>query len=82
MNRCSACKAALVWALTPTGAKAPVEEAVEPGGNVLMLRPAGLDAPLAVVLSQAALEHARERGVPLHFNHFARCPEKEKFQRE
>lgn len=71
----------MTWAMSTSGARSPIETAVSEAGNVLLLHPRGLEVTLAVVLSKEALEMARERGLPLHLNHFSTCPERERFKR-
>ena len=78
---CRGCGEELLWALTPAGKKAPVEVKRSEEGNVLVLKPAGLDTYLAVTLSAEMLTRAQERGVPLHLNHFAHCPSREDFKK-
>lgn len=74
---CGTCSAPIVWALTPTGKRSPVDEPLDgEKGNVLLTRPAWLGQPLATTLAGATLELARQRGVPLHLNHWATCPDK------
>jgi hypothetical protein len=80
-DACSACGCPLTWALSTGGAPSPIETETSDKGNVLLINPRGLGATLAVVLSKGALELARTREVPLHLNHFAYCPEKERFKR-
>ncbi len=80
---CKACQARLIWAITPTGAKAPIDrDPVEEDGNVLLLFPTGLPDPLAVTLSGYALETARKSPVKLRLNHFATCPDRDQFKQE
>lgn len=78
---CSACGKRLIWSITPTGAKAPINQAPSDDGNVLVLLPTGLDAPLAITLSKDALEQARAKGMALRLNHFSDCEFKEQFKR-
>lgn len=77
---CGSCGAPIVWALTPGGKRSPIDLPVVEKGNVMLTRPAWLGQPLATTLSGAALELARQRGVPLHLNHYATCPEREEWR--
>lgn len=77
---CEACGTAIVGARTRSGAKAPV--VLEPSdiGNVLLFRTPSGDTECRT-FSGAVLEKLREEGVPLRVNHFANCPERERFER-
>lgn len=80
--RCRACDTAIMWTLSPSGKRTPVTITGEgEAGNVLLLKTAYLDSPLAVVLSGEALERARAQGAQLMLNHFANCPEAAQFRR-
>jgi hypothetical protein len=68
--------------MSTSGARSPIETATSTAGNVLLLHPRGLEVTLAVVLSKDALEMAKQLGVPLHLNHFATCPERERFRKQ
>jgi hypothetical protein len=70
----------LIWCYTPAGKKAPIEEAAHPDGNVMVLKPHGWSQPLAIVLTGPALALAQGTSTPLHLNHFATCPERERFK--
>lgn len=89
MAECGSCHAQIVWAITPAGARAPIDR--QPNrekGNVLLLQPAALQADgehvlLAVVLSKDALKLAQERnvhGVSLYTNHWATCPDRQEWR--
>jgi hypothetical protein len=78
---CSACHCRLVWAVTPTGARAPIERDPDPDGNVLILDVSHLGL-MAVTLSKEGLQLARDHGLPLRLNHFASCEFKEQFRRQ
>lgn len=79
---CGSCHAPIYWALTPAGARAPVD--LNPDrekGNVLLLRPSSFGATLAVTLSKDTLKIARDNRVPLRTNHYAVCPDREEWRR-
>lgn len=80
-DRCTACNAELIWALTPSGKRAPINHEQDPHGNVIVLQPRGLIQKLAVTLSGATLDLARTTGMPLHLNHFADCIAADDFKR-
>lgn len=82
MNACSACGQALTWALTPAGKRAPINTDPSDTGNVLILQPRNLTEKLAITLSGPTLNLARASGLPLHLNHFADCPDADRFTAE
>lgn len=82
---CKTCKAEIVFAMTPSGASAPIDlYPVREGGNVLLLAPTGGGGGegvlVAVVLSKGALDAAREKRVPLRLNHWATCPDRQEWR--
>lgn len=81
METCSACGSHMIWAISPAGARSPIDYAPSEKGNVLLLSPTDLGQVLAVVLTKDGLDLARERGIPLRLNHFASCPNAEEFRR-
>lgn len=80
-DRCSACGAALIWALTPAGAKMPVNQALDKErGNVLLQAPAQLGRQvIAVTLSGEALALARRTQAGLRLEHHVSCPDAKLF---
>jgi hypothetical protein len=81
VDQCTACDARLIWAITPGGAKSPIDHDPSEQGNVLLLAPTGLGEVLAVVLSARALGLARARGLELRCSHFVTCPNREEFRK-
>jgi hypothetical protein len=81
MDKCKACEATMIWAISPAGARSPIDYAPSEQGNVLLLSPTGLGEVLAVVLSKDGLELARNRGLQLRTSHFVTCPNREEFKR-
>lgn len=82
-SECGSCRAPIVWALSPAGAKSPID--VYPHaekGNVLLSAPTGFGAVLAVTLSKDALRLARERRLPLRLSHWVTCPDREQHAAE
>ena len=71
----------LIWAISPAGARSPIDYVPSEKGNVLLLSPTDLGQVLAVVLTKDGLDLARERGIPLRLNHFASCANAEEFRR-
>jgi len=92
VSRCEACDAAIVWAKNDvTGRVAPVNRAVDPFGNVVLLAAQGQYH----VLSAAALSYLRCEALfteepnelasllihTRHTLHFATCPKADHFRR-
>jgi hypothetical protein len=78
---CEGCGLPLIWAHTPTGARAPIVRDSSDDGNVLLLRHTQLGV-IAVQLTKDMLEEARRQGVELRRNHFADCPNRAQFARK
>jgi hypothetical protein len=75
-DQCRSCHAPVIWAISPAGARSPIDPEPVAEGNVLLLKPHALrDWTLAVVLSGDILETARARG-PLWVSHWSSCPDK------
>lgn len=70
--RCSSCNGRIVWALTSTGRRMPVDLAPVEGGNVLLVEQAGGLPPRAEVLGKA---DRPAEGVLTYLSHFSTCPE-------
>lgn len=73
---CGTCKAPIVWAMTPTGAKAPIDVHPDPKANVLLIQHSDYGL-LAITLSGDALDRARAGSAPLRTNHWMTCPDRE-----
>jgi hypothetical protein len=81
---CEACGKQIVGALTRKGVVAPIELEPDPRGNVLLFRksaPGYPDATQCRTFAGFALDELVSQGVPLRLNHFAYCPERERFKR-
>lgn len=77
---CRACGAELVFALTPTGSAAPVTMEPRDHGNVLLFR--GLEGEMRCAqLDPGIAATLKSQGVPLRLNHFADCPERDRFKK-
>lgn len=78
---CEACGVKLIGGYTAQGKVAPIEAEPSPTGNVLLQKHA--DGTIAAITfgneTAAAL---RERHVELRLNHFASCPQRERFGRD
>lgn len=80
-DRCKACNAAIYWAITPSGARQPIDHGASEQGNILLVNPSGLGELLAVALSKDALTLARARPVMLRMPHHATCPDVQQFRK-
>lgn len=81
------CGERLIAARTISGGVAPITVEVKQDGNVWLGRaqeegPDGSHEVRSLVLGGPLLELAREQGMGLHLNHFANCPDVEKFRRK
>ncbi len=77
---CEACGEPLVGALTINKKVAPIELAIADAGNVWLGRSKSGEV-ICATLGGPLLEKAREVGIALHLNHFAYCPQRERFAR-
>ena len=80
------CGEKLIAAKTVSGAVAPITAEVKENGNVWLGRARDPEADgshvvASAVLGGALLDLARVQGMGLHLNHFADCPDKERFRR-
>lgn len=78
---CQACGVEMIGGLTLQGKVAPVEAEPSAGGNVLLQRHAD-GTVAAVTFGNDTADALRQRGVELRLNHFASCPERERFNRQ
>lgn len=83
---CEACQEPMIGALTINGKVAPVELRAHDNGNVWLGRGVardgcGVGPVICATLAGDILDKAREVGIALHMNHFATCPERERFER-
>jgi hypothetical protein len=78
-QRCEACEAPLIACLTKAGKVAPIVFNPSDEGNVLVFRKDG-DLHCRT-FGGDTLAKLHEEGVPLRTNHFADCPERERFKR-
>ena len=77
--QCAACSARLVGARTINGKVAPIELDLADDGNCFIFRAKG--EVRVAALGGPLLEEARRQGFELRHNHFATCPESERFRR-
>lgn len=78
---CTACGKPMIGALTATEKVAPVEVDPSDVGNVLLQRHAD-GVFVAITFGNETAEALRQRGVELRLNHFATCPERERFSKD
>lgn len=76
---CSACGAPLIWALSATGRPSPITREPKAGGNALVFQRDGEVRWVACAPGIAAW--LSSAGVPLRLNHFADCPQADRFRR-
>lgn len=86
-SRCRACGASIIWALTDRGKRAPIDAEPNPerGNMVLWYDDGGDAAGEPRVSSVASVELITGGTVPMRerrLNHFATCPEADRFQPE
>lgn len=62
-SKCRSCGAAIIWCVTTTGKRIPIDEAPFPGGNMIL--DGECDAIVAVVVPV---------GEGTHRSHFVTCP--------
>jgi hypothetical protein len=75
---CVACGKPLIGARTKDGAVAPITLDVQVKGNVLLFQSSvGIEGR---VFAGDVLDKLKEQGVPLRLNHFADCPDAERFR--
>jgi hypothetical protein len=79
---CRSCGARIVWAITSSGKRMPVDAASSPIGNIMLVSPDGSieEPPSALVLHT----EADMAGVPpeqLHLSHFVTCPKAANWRR-
>jgi len=79
---CRSCKAPILWALTETGKRMPVDAEPVEGGNILLSHRQAATAPVAVVQGRDDIEQLRKQHeqspqdgpLRLFTSHFATCP--------
>jgi hypothetical protein len=74
---CTACGATIIWAITSSGRRMPVDSQYSPLGNVVLEPVKGKATPLARVLTKS--EQWPEAGRRL--SHFSTCPHADRFRR-
>lgn len=72
MKKCRSCDAPIIWALTPSGRKVPLDAEPSPEGN---LRVYDINNPTVAYLRPTDREAAKAGGQPLYISHFATCPQ-------
>lgn len=83
MNTCRTCHRQVVWGLTATGKRMPLDAAPSMDGNVLLAFGRGDHGEdLADVLTGKRLDDARSALVALRTPHFATCPDALRWRRK
>lgn len=80
MTTCRSCDAEVVWCLTVSGKRMPVNKRIDSNGNLYMLG----GSPVVVVSTTSALGRAIFDFAPekkTYTSHFATCPNAEKHRR-
>jgi hypothetical protein len=80
--KCEACSAELIWALTAEGKAAPICKEPSDDGNVLLFRSREDRSLQCRSFGGDTLVRLRDAGVPLRLNHFANCPDRERFAKQ
>lgn len=79
---CEACGKEMIGALTVKGNTAPIELEPAPAGQGnIWLGKNSVGTVICASLSQALVAEANAVGLVLRVNHFATCPERERFGR-
>lgn len=71
-DTCKGCGAAIIWTLSPNGARLPVDAKALPNGSYYQLEDRGEATPGAVSVP------VRD----LHLSHFVTCPHRAQFSRK
>lgn len=76
---CESCNAQIIWAVTETGKRIPVDAEPVAGGDIELVEQRG--SPLARVLGAASLFDTEDDGAArcTHLNHFDTCPAVERY---
>ncbi len=80
MTTCSSCGSPVTWAQTDAGKQMPVDTTPADGGNCRVWRD-DWGKVRVHALKQDELQAARAAHEPLHFSHFATCPNAKKHRR-
>jgi hypothetical protein len=73
-SRCNSCGAPILWAITSTGKRMPVDAEPSPVGNVLLIVRSG-EEPRAEVVPRGTKSNL------LRVSHFATCPNSAKHRK-
>ncbi len=71
-SKCRSCGKEIVWCLTASGKRAPIDVELSLTGNVIIC---GDECRVVNRKKEPGFE-----GVPLHTNHFVTCPDREKWK--
>lgn len=81
MSACRSCGAAVVWAVTGTGKRLPLDAEPVDGGNVLLAPAAPGQTPLATVVGKRGQPSIFGDDGPRYTSHFATCPQADAHRR-
>lgn len=79
--RCRSCRAEIVWTVTATGKKMPVNVEASDTGNVLVERGGPRDTPRATVFVPGGLHAHTRPGTLQTTSHFSTCPNRDHHRR-
>lgn len=66
---CSSCGASIIWAITSSGGRMPVDAEPVKDGNIVLRQP-GLDE----VFAHVRRENSPQLATPYYVSHFVTCP--------
>ncbi|MHB8867457.1 MAG: hypothetical protein ACYC6T_08120 [Thermoleophilia bacterium] len=75
MATCKSCGVEILWVVTKSGKRMPLDAEPHPAGNIVIDDVLPPHTPTAHVLDGHALGLAWAAKVPVRFSHFATCPE-------
>ncbi len=81
---CRSCGADIIWAVTSTGSRMPVDAQPVDGGNVLLTErgaPVSGNPPLATVVGKQAQPNLFGDDGPRYVSHFSTCPNADSHRR-
>lgn len=75
MASCRSCGARIIWALTPTGKRMPIDAEPVDGGNIILHQPVERGgSPTCTVVGKRVQPSLFGDDGPRHTSHFATCP--------
>lgn len=80
MATCRGCGAEILWALTESGRRMPLDAEPNPAGAYTLIPPSPRARPVAALTAvRVAGEHHADE--PRYMQHWATCPERDRFRR-